>query len=84
MSDMYSEANKLKEMIKAFGFNEAQLNVLVRFGQVAKFRCRTNTAYKNFIDSCLDGSEFSLVYDTITKADGSTFDVPKIIKKVIA
>ena len=81
---MYSEANKLKEMIKAFGFNEAQLNVLVRFGQVAKFRCRSNVAYGNFITSCLEGSDFDLTYDTITKADGSSFEVPKIIKKVIA
>lgn len=84
MSDMYSEASKLREMIKAFGFNEAQLNVLVRFGQVAKFRCRSNVAYSNFITSCLDGSDFELTHDTITKADGSSFEVPKIIKKVIA
>lgn len=28
------------------------LNILIRFGQVAKFRCRSNIAYKNFVDAC--------------------------------
>jgi len=80
MSDMYSEATKLKEMIKAFNFNEAQLNVLVKFGQVAKFRCRSNIAYANFINACLDGSAFKLTHEDIIKSDGSSFEVPKIVK----
>lgn len=84
MSDMYSEANKLKEMIKAFSFNEAQLNVLVKFGQVAKFRCKSNKAYSNFINACLEGSDYELTHDSIVKSDGSSFEVPRIVKKVIA
>lgn len=84
MSDMYSEATKLNTMLKAHGFNESQLNVLVRFGQVAKFRCRSNTAYSNFINACLSESDYELTKDTIVKSDGSSFEVPKIVKKVIA
>ena len=84
MSDMYSEASKLKEMIRAFNFNEAQLNVLVRFGQVAKFRCRSNTAYANFINACLEGSDFELSHKTISKNDGTSFEVPEILRKVNA
>lgn len=29
------------------------LNVMLRFGAVAKFRCRSNTAYDNFVNACL-------------------------------
>lgn len=28
------------------------LNLIISVGQVAKFRCRSNTAYDNFIQSC--------------------------------
>jgi len=34
---------------------ERILNIMIRLGQVAKFRCRSNTAYDNFIRQCLDG-----------------------------
>jgi len=29
------------------------LNVMLRFGAVAKFRCRSNIAYDNFVNACL-------------------------------
>lgn len=32
---------------------EFLLNTLLQFGQVAKFRCRSNTAYDNFSNECL-------------------------------
>lgn len=32
---------------------ERILNIMIRLGQVAKFRCRSNTAYDNFINCCL-------------------------------
>lgn len=28
------------------------LNIIIRLGQVAKFRCRSNAAYDNFIAAC--------------------------------
>jgi len=34
---------------------EFLLNILLQFGQVAKFRCRSNTAYDNFSNCCLSG-----------------------------
>ena len=33
---------------------EQILNILIRFGRVAKFRCRSNSAYKNFVSACLE------------------------------
>src|SRR3990167_7130754 len=33
---------------------EQILNIMIRIGQVAKFRCRSNAAYDNFIRSCFD------------------------------
>lgn len=30
------------------------LNIIIRVGQVAKFRCRSNTAYDNFITACFN------------------------------
>ena len=47
---MYIEADKLKEQFKTF--SEEQLNIVIRFGQVAKFRCRSNAAYRNFVQAC--------------------------------
>ena len=38
----------LKSTSKEFLFN-----ILLQFGQVAKFRCRSNTAYDNFANCCL-------------------------------
>lgn len=34
---------------------EMLLNIFCRFGQVAKFRCRSNIAYDNFVNSCFEG-----------------------------
>lgn len=34
---------------------ERILNIMIRIGQVAKFRCRNNSAYDNFINGCLSG-----------------------------
>ena len=28
------------------------INILIRFGAVAKFRCRSNVAYENFVNAC--------------------------------
>ena len=50
---MYIEADKLKEQFKTF--SEEQLNIVIRFGQVAKFRCRSNAAYRNFVEACFKG-----------------------------
>lgn len=33
---------------------EQILNIMIRIGQVAKFRCRSNTAYDNFINCCFN------------------------------
>lgn len=30
------------------------INIMLRFGAVAKFRCRSNVAYENFVNACFD------------------------------
>lgn len=34
---------------------ETILNLMIRLGAVAKFRCRNNSAYDNFIRACFEG-----------------------------
>lgn len=34
---------------------EEILNIMIRLGVVAKFRCRSNVAYDNFISACFKG-----------------------------
>lgn len=68
MGDMYTQASKingrLKNVVDKLGFGKLDgdddlltelCNTIIRFGQIAKFRCRSNAAYKNFVDSCLKG-----------------------------
>jgi hypothetical protein len=67
---IYSEAEKLKLAFK--GFSKEQLDTVIRFGQVAKFRCRNNVAYKNFLEACF--CEVADIEETeIKKSDGTTF-----------
>ncbi len=79
---MYNEADKLKGLLRTF--DQSQLNVLLRFGQVAKYRCRSNVAYKNFVTACLDGSDYEVTNKTVVMESGKTFEGMDIIKKVIA
>ena len=56
---MYEQADKLNcrfesmfnEMNIKKADREAIIDLVIRFGQVAKFRCRSNTAYRNFLES---------------------------------
>ncbi len=43
--------------IKEFSISQREqiLNLIIRVGQVAKFRCRNNSAYDNFINACFEG-----------------------------
>lgn len=63
MSDMYEQAKLInRDLLNLFGSfpmaefslwqKEQILNILIRFGRVAKFRCRSNIAYENFCNSC--------------------------------
>lgn len=50
------DLKSLLERVKldAFSVNQREmlLNIFCRFGQVAKFRCRSNSAYDNFVNNC--------------------------------
>jgi len=55
---MYESGSKINEALKAVlqGVDESDkvliLDTMIRFGQVAKFRCRSNVAYENFVNAC--------------------------------
>lgn len=62
---MYESASRINKEVKEFfdspiqQLNDNQkefiINLMIQLGQVAKFRCRSNAAYDNFIRSCFDG-----------------------------
>ena len=55
----HQQASKINQQLqKAFeGMDDEQvkliINTMLWFGQVAKFRCKSNTAYDNFSNACL-------------------------------
>ena len=62
---MYESAQKINNdlnqlfnscYIKEFTKEQREriLNIMIRFGAVAKFRCRSNTAYDNFVNACFN------------------------------
>ena len=85
---MYESAERInKDLNNLFGSEQMSdftnwqreqiLNILIRFGAVAKFRCRSNVAYKNFVSSCF--KDIAEVKEEQLKAD----DDYKIIKAKI-
>lgn len=61
---MYESAerinNDLKQIFESSYYKEFTieqrewiLNIMLRFGAVTKFRCRSNVAYDNFVNACL-------------------------------
>lgn len=81
---MYESAERINKELKGYidhemlrGYNkqqlEAILNVIIRFGAVAKFRCRSNIAYKNFVTACL--SDIAKVEEV--KEEGKEYTVTR-------
>ena len=54
---MYRHAEKLNKQFVVYraNLNNDLLNAIIEFGRVAKFRCRSNTAYKNFVEATFKG-----------------------------
>ena len=56
---MYETGSKINDVLKAVLQNIDKsdkvliLDTMIRFGQTAKFRCRSNVAYDNFVNICL-------------------------------
>ena len=58
----YDQAERINKDLKQFFDSDLQtlsseqkeflLNLIIDFGQVAKFRCRSNSAYDNFTSQC--------------------------------
>ena len=53
--DLKSLLNRVKLEHFTATQREFLLNIFCRFGQVAKFRCRSNSAYDNFVNACFMG-----------------------------
>jgi len=86
---MYESAKKINEDLKNLfnsmpinEFTEKQkeqiLDIVIRFGSVAKFRCRSNTAYDNFVNACY---EDIAITKRVLLEEGNDFKVLKAILK---
>jgi len=83
---MYEQASKLNKRFESMFNNidikkadkEAIIDIIIRFGQVAKFRCRSNQAYKNFLDSVFQNIA-NIQEFTETKDDGTEFKKLKAV-----
>ena len=80
MGDMYERGQKINIKLKTLleGLNDntkkGLLNEMISFGQVAKFRCRSNTAYKNFIDTTFK----DIATTEVIRPEGLNFDIIQI------
>lgn len=78
---MYEEAKKLNEILK-MEFTEKEpshtlLRAILRFGQVAKYRCRSNVAYKNFVTAVFE--DIATLNSKTIKSDGREHEVLELI-----
>lgn len=72
----YEQAEEINKLFKKFDQNTDKdiINAILRFGQVAKFRCRSNTAYDNFSKLCFqDIAELERV-----KPEGLEFEILRV------
>lgn len=83
---MYQSADRINKDLKnlfdsiplnQFNINQREeiINIILRFGSVAKFRCRSNTAYDNFVNSCFKGVAS---FHRIKANDSSDFEVLRV------
>ena len=80
---MYEHASKINRKLweQHPQLTNEIINTIIEFGRIAKFRCRSNVAYKNFVDACFkgiadvqevkaertsDGKEYTYLQATIT------------------
>ena len=72
---MYEHAEKIRNRLAPIinEFDTELVNIMIEFGRVAKFRCRSNAAYKNFVTACFkDIAEIQEVEGEATK-DGRVY-----------
>ena len=72
---MYEHAEKIRgKLLPLIKKEDRELvNTIIEFGRVAKFRCRSNAAYKNFVTACFkDIAEIREVEGEATK-DGRVY-----------
>ena len=72
-----------KEFFSSAGLNAEQeqtlLNIVIDFGRVTKYRCRSNSAYRNFLNIVFN--EIAEVDRTIEKTDKG-FEVEKFTASI--
>lgn len=70
LSNSNIDSGAVKELMKDV------LNTMIRFGQTAKFRCRSNVAYDNFVKSCFN----NIAEVERHKLEGHDFEILEVIK----
>ena len=79
------QASKMNERLKKFFHSDNEpseisledkemIDTILWFGQVAKYRCRSNTAYDNFCKVVFDG----IVEVERTKKEGMDFEILQV------
>ena len=82
---MYERANALNTNFKT-AFEDIDentkrdiINFIIEFGRVAKFRCRSNTAYKNFLDATFKDLVTIRLFPANTDDNERKFDILRAV-----
>ncbi len=74
----HEQAEAINKLFKKLDQKDI-INAILRFGQVAKFRCRSNTAYDNFSKLCFEGiAELERI-----QPEGLEFEILRVKEKAI-
>ena len=73
------EGKKINETIKTKNLDQQTIDAIVRFGQVAKYRCRSNVAYIGFLRCVFDGIG-EIKTEERKNEDGSTYTHFEVVK----
>ena len=77
------QAQKINNIFRSLPFTNYQgdcvdlINTILWFGQVAKYRCRSNTAYDNFARLCFEG----IVELERKPLEGQEFDILQVVQQ---
>lgn len=83
---MYESARYINDNLKTLVNNlnltihdkEKLFNLMIELGRVAKFRCRSNAAYRNFLEMVFSGLA-EIKTETVKREIGTEFEVFKAV-----
>jgi len=79
---MYDSAEKLNHRLFALTEKPSAelVNIMLEFGRVAKFRCRSNVAYKNFVEAVFDKVIQIKEVECVRTSDAQNYTVLEAVK----